>query len=246
MEKKIERVPYISKWYKEELDWSQLFKFDFKDEPTIKETAKELNNCFKNVYFNAGSDWDVDNVTTTTIGTNKVNYIKNDAPILEYVCHLTKHDIYDLKIRLCSIHEYLNLYLQGKFNWNQTVEKSYRNINDVIDYLENKNGIRDQCQKNQLDRLIEKQNQKPYGTLGEHWKELIYLFDFKKNHSFYKNALQSFIEKYKTKDFNPFKGEETYFSLITEHETKCLIDIANSLGIEFIEDFVKACEKCEE
>lgn len=89
-------------------------------------------------------------------------------------------------------------------------------------------------------------NQKPYGTLGEHFEELIYLFDFKKNHSFYKNALQSFIEKYKTKDFNPFKGEETYFSLITEHETKCLIDIANSLGIEFIEDFVKACEKCEE
>lgn len=89
-------------------------------------------------------------------------------------------------------------------------------------------------------------NQKSYGTLGEHWKELCYLFGFKKSYSYYKNALKNFIRKYKTKDFNPFKDKETSFSYITEHETKCLIDIANSLGIEFIEDFVKACEKCEE
>ena len=86
-------------------------------------------------------------------------------------------------------------------------------------------------------------NQKPYGTLGEHWKELMMLFDFKNKHDpYYEDAFNDVIKRYPmntNSDWNELK-------IVDFDEAITICKIADSLGIEFIEDFVKACEKCEE
>lgn len=237
MEKKIERVPYISKWYKEELDWSQLFKFDFKDEPTTEETAKELNNCFKNthVYFDAGSDWDIDKISvdwlnkdTTTISyPNDIHFWSPQEPQLKYVCNLTQRDI-----------EHINKLINLAIDYFERAEKNpiedgycfgigLIDLEDLTNFINNKNGVLDKCQKEQLD-FIKKQSKlkKSYeGTLGEHWKELMLLFEIKEKCGI------GFIKGY---------INETYYYSST------LDSIKEKLGIDFIKDFIKACEKCED
>lgn len=181
-----------------------------------------------------------------TIVDNGPQYPSDNEEELDYVCKLTQYDIDDIETRLNQVIKYYKDFKENHITEEQFNEFTKRNIGGVIGYLKNEGGIRKKDQIMQLSRQKATKYQKPYDALGEHFEELSYLFDFKKNHSFYKNALQNFIKKYKKKDFNQFEKDDSSFSFITEHETKCLIDIANSLGIEFIEDFVKACEKCEE
>lgn len=198
---------------------------------------KKKKNELLNFAFdkqNAGSDFDIDiDNVSTTIGINKVNYIYNNIKTLKYVCHLTEYDVNDLKIKLNIIADYLTEYLFGKVNYNKLYEKITYNITNVIDYLENKNGIRDKRQKDQLNNLIKKQ--KPYGTLDEHWEELMYLFETK---TFYAKKWKSIFNKMIK---NLKKGRYAFYNSQTKMDK-----IFSELGIEFIEDFVKACKKCEE
>ena len=107
-------------------------------------------------------------------------------------------------------------------------------ITNVIDCFENKNSIRDKRQKDQLNNLIKKQ--KPYGTtLDEHWEELMYLFETK---TFYTKKWKSIFNKMIK---NLKKGRYAFYNSQTKMDK-----IFSELGIEFIEDFVKACKKCEE
>ena len=261
MEKKIERVPYISKWYKWEEDCSgehfrldvertnqylknDLLHFDFKDEPMSEETAKELNNYFKNthVYFDAGSDCDVDKFslydknlytysTNTTNGLWTTGYSKPTVQ-LKYVCHLTKEDVDNIHNNIQEIY-----HKAGDCQRTRTLYK----INEICDltcaiqkYIENIDGIRDKKQRQQLERL-EKQSKpkKSYeGTLGEHWKELMLLFEIKE-----KQGLDVVKNMY----------NNGVLAITTDCKTAIkLSKLIDTLGGDFIKDFVKACEKCEE
>jgi len=75
-------------------------------------------------------------------------------------------------------------------------------------------------------------NQKPYGTLGEHWKELMMLFEIKDRFGI------DVLKKIRDKGVLSVKAD-----METTHDLVRLID---TLGNEFIRDFIKTCEKCEE
>lgn len=136
---------------------------------------------------------------------------------------------------------------QEKTNmWSPNYDPSYNMTTTIIDHLGfegNKQKVNPDFLKTEPVRTIVdngpqyQANQKPYGTLGEHWKELMVLFDVKycygKN---WKTAFDTIIKNYKK-----YKCASTVLI-----KGSVLDPIADSLGIEFIEDFVKACEKCEE
>jgi hypothetical protein len=233
MEKKIERVPYISKWYKEEQK-DELLNFAFDEQ-------------------NAGSDWDVDKFslydknlytysTNTTNGLWTTGYSKPTVQ-LKFVCHLTQWDIDDLKTRLQLAMQHNSLIIDGKYNNGNIIKKDDINriiklvntrMQDVIDYLDNNNDIREKCQKDQLVRLEEQSKpKKSYeGTLGEHWKELMDLFDIKSKYG---------INSIKDIDENCLIAFQDDWG-----STNKLHSVFNKLGLDFIKDFIKACEKCED
>jgi hypothetical protein len=232
MEKKIERVPYISKWYKEEPDWSQLFKFDFKDELMTEETAKRLNDCFKETMDclnNVGSDYDIDKyyqTATCTTGYSKPNVI------LMYEHNLTHKDIEYLRELIHLIHGDIDAVVAGTKSRDK---EAHERLYCLYDYLINRNGVRDKAQEKQLKEL-EEQYAKPKksyeGTLGEHWKELMDLFEIKSKHG---------LKSFKNIDENCL----IIFSNDCDSTNK-LYSVFNKLGIDFIKDFIKACEKCED
>lgn len=75
-------------------------------------------------------------------------------------------------------------------------------------------------------------NQKSYGTLGEHWKELMLLFEIKE-----KQGLDVVKNMY----------NNGVLAITTDCKTAIkLSKLIDTLGGDFIKDFVKACEKCED
>lgn len=242
MEKKIERVPYISKWYKEELDWSQLFKFDFKDEPMTEKTAKELNNCFKNVYLDkgAGSYFDVNNCMwndkseytySTTTNDRKIwldhgypaNNFKPIGPILKFEHHLTQQDV-DYLIELLHL---THLDVKAIKNVPSREKDAIDRLLIITNYIRNSLGVRDKAQEKQLEELIEQSKpKKSYeGTLGEHKKEL--------------KSLYQTMDLCGLEHIKDFVNRKFFYSIT-------LTPIKQKLGIDFISDFIKACEKCED
>ena len=242
MEKKIERVPYISKWYKEEKD--ELLNFDFKDVQMTEETAKELNKCFKEIiaYLNAGSYYDVDKFslydknlytysTNTTNGLWTTGYSKPTVQ-LKYVCNLTEEDLDYLNGSIKSIVLILQDFFKVKSRNRLTEIDSI--LMSISDYINNYENIRDKEQERQLKNL-EKQSKpkKSYeGTLGEHWKELMNLFEIKSKYGI--NLIKNIDENCLIAFQNDWDS------------TNKLHNVFNKLGIDFIKDFIKACEKCEE
>ena len=245
MEKKIKRVPYISKWYKEENN--ELLHFDFKDEPMTEEIAKELNKCFKNTiaYLNAGSDYDVDKATinwlhkdTTTISSSnnlwKNMYHEPVGPTLKYVCHLTQEELTELSIHLLGIRGMamdIKAFPKRK-DFNAYCDCIAEKAIDVRKYLFNEDNVRNKAQERQL-KILEEQAKlrKSYkGTLGEHWKELMSLFEVKNSYGMH------YIKMFANNNF-PTEVKEAYIDLTR---------VENSVGMDFIKDFIKACEKCED
>ena len=178
-----------------------------------------------------------------TIVDNGPQYPSDNKEELDYVCKLTQWDIDDLKQRLNLAIKAFDRYKTDGEEFKQRAEavlKMY--INDVIEFLDNKDNIRTKCQNNQIARKIEKANQKSYGTLGEHWKELMVLFDIKSNYSV---SWKKLFKEVIIPDLKLY-GHVCQRSQFSINYYRNANDVYNSLGIEFIEDFVKACEKCEE
>ena len=152
---------------------------------------------------------------------NKINDIKNFT-WRRNLCYF--YSVCQYMFRIQNIHDYI----------------SSIPINlDVIDYFDNVNNVRTKSQGLQKAR----NNQKSYGTLGEHWYELMRLFEIKDFYCLnWKNYFNEVIEIIKENKEDKVRfnssAKNTYYIVIKV--------IADSLGIEFIEDFVKACEKCEE
>lgn len=239
MEKKIERVPYISKWYKEEKD--ELLNFCFEDEPMTEETAQRLNDCFSKTtdYLNnAGSDYDIDkavidwtNKTTTTISyPNGIHFWSPQKPQLKFEHYLTQKDV-DYLIELLHL---THLDVKAIKNVPSREKDAIDRLLIITNYIRNSLGVRDKAQEKQLEELIEQSKpQKSYkGTLGEHWKELMILFDI--------------ISKY---GMNSIKDIDENCLIAFQDDwnsTNKLHNVFKKLGIDFIKDFIKACEKCED
>ena len=145
---------------------------------------------------------------------------------------------------------------ENSFNYQTQVNENHKFCTTITGSLLDHLGFEGNKQKANLDYLKTEPirtivdhgpqyqpNQKPYGTLGEHWKELMTLFDFKNKHDpYYEDAFNDVIKRYPmntNSDWNELK-------IVDFDEAITICKIADSLGIEFIEDFVKACEKCEE
>lgn len=167
-----------------------------------------------------------------TIVDNGPQYPSDNKEELDYVCKLTQWDIDDLKTRLNRVYNTCKLIHEDKKHADNVSFKAMAaNIEDVIDYFDNVNNVRTKSQGLQKAR----NNQKPYGTLGEHWKELMELFNVKDGYGEeWKTSFDTIIKNYK----------EHKCASIVSIRGSILDPIADSLGIEFIEDFVKACEKC--
>lgn len=200
MEKKIKRVPYISKWYKEEQK-DELLHFAFDEQEMTEETAKELNNCFKNIHVyldkGAGSYFDVNNCMwndkseytySTTTNDRKIwldhgypaNNFKPIGPTLKFKHHLTQQDV-DYLIELLHL---THLDVKAIKNVPSREKDAIDRLLIITNYIRNSLGVRDKAQEKQLEELIE--------------------------------------------------------------QSKPLYSVFNKLGIDFIKDFIKACEKCED
>ena len=212
MEKKIERVPYISRWYKEDDD--ELLHFDFKDVGSDYDIDK--NNTFYNPDYNIYKYYQ-SNTWTTGYSEPTVH--------LEYIHHFTHKDIEYLQELIHLIHGDIDAIEHVKSRAKEAHERLYI----LYDYLINRNGVRDKAQEKQIDDLFESiKPKKSYeGTLGEHWKELMELFRIKGIYRL------DYIKAYANGDL-----EDEYLS-------KQLCSIKEKLGVDFIKDFIKACEKCE-
>ena len=139
---------------------------------------------------------------------------------------------------------------ENSFNYQTQVNENHKFCTTITGSLLDHLGFEGNKQKANLDYLKTEPirtivdhgpqyqpNQKPYGTLGEHWKELMVLFEVKNGYANnWKSAFNTIIKNYK---------EHGCASIILI-KGSILKPIVKSLGIEFIEDFVKACEKCEE
>ena len=226
MEKKIERVPYISKWYKEEQK-DELLHFAFDEQ-------------------NAGSNFDVDKFslydknlytysTNTTNGLWTTGYSKPTVQ-LKYVCNLTEEELTELSIYLLGIRntaENIRMFPKRK-DFEVYCKCISENAMKVRKYLFNEDNVRDKAQEYKL-KILEEQAKlrKSYkGTLGEHWKELMTLFEIKSKHG---------LKSFKNIDENCL----IIFSNDCDSTNK-LYSVYNKLGIDFIKDFIKACEKCED
>ena len=238
----------------------ELLHFDFKDEPMTEETAKELNNCFNETLdylnkvapnkhlYNAGSDYDVDKYYQTATWTTGYS---EPTVQLKYVCNLTQYDVDTLVGGINSVRSLITYAIRNCKNQkdrNDALADVNSYLNNIINYLYNYDGMRDKNQKWQLQELEkESKPKKSYkGTLGEHWKELSTLFCIKEN--FGLESIKEFDREYsvalKTNAIYSPELKDVY-----EGYRKALFDlrnIARSLGIDFISDFIKACEKCED
>lgn len=240
MEKKIERVPYISKWYKEEQK-NELLDFAFDEQ-----------NASSNFDVDKFSFYDKNLYTYSTNTTNGLWTTGYSKPIvqLKYVCNLTQEELTELSIYLLEIRsmaEDIRAFPKRK-DFEAYCKRIANDAMEVRKYLFNEDNVRDKAQEYKL-KILEEQSKpkKSYeGTLAEHWKELIDLFTIKE--VFGLRGIKDFYEEYSL----ALKTNAIYSpELKNVHESyrKALFDlmnIANSLGIEFIDDFVKACEKCEE
>jgi len=236
MEKKIERVPYISKWYKEELDWSQLFKFDFKDEPMTEETAKRLNNCFKETmdYLNnAGSDYDIDkavidwkNKTTTTISCpNGIHFWSPQEPQLKYVCNLTEEELTELSIRLLTIRQLICAIkaFPKRKDFKAHCDCIEKLAMEIRKYLFNEDNIRDKAQERMLKILEEQAKSK------KSYEENVYKLT-KKDVDCISNKIKSMLDILSDITIPTDKYKEML---------KLMVDIPNMV-------YKKSCEKCED
>jgi hypothetical protein len=228
MENKIERVPYISKWYKWEEDCSgEHFRLDV--ERTNQYLKDELLHFDFKDEMMTGVNW-LNKDTTTISFPNGINFWSPQKPQLKFEHHLTQKDV-DYLIELLHL---THLDVKAIKNVPSREKDAIDRLLIITNYIRNSLGVRDKAQEKQLKELIEQSKpKKSYeGTLGEHWKELMILFDI--------------ISKY---GMNSIKDIDENCLIAFQDDwnlTNKLHNVFKKLGIDFIKDFIKACEKCEE
>lgn len=179
-----------------------------------------------------------------TIVDNGPQYPSDNNEELDYVCKLTQRDIEHINKLINLAIDHFERAKKNPIEDGHCFEIGLIDLEDLTNFINNKNGVLDKCQKEQLDFIEKKQSKqkKSYeGTLGEYWKELTVLFDIKSSFEHWEKLFNDVI----IPDLKLYGHvcPRTEFNI---YYYKRVDDVYNSLGIEFIEDFVKACEKCEE
>lgn len=219
-------------------------------EGTIKSKEEQkyelLNFAFDEQ--NASSDWNIDKFslydknlhtysTNTTNGLWTTGYSKPTVQ-LKYVCNLTQKDVDYLRELLHLVYIDIESIKHVPSKEKYALDK----LTIINNYISNSLGVRDKANEKQLEELIEQfKPKKSYeGTLAEHWKELSELFYIKSNFEHWEKLFNDVI----IPDLRlyGYVCPRTEFNI---YYYKRANDVYNSLGIDFIKDFIKACEKCE-